>query len=228
MPAAASVGEVEIVKRHATADQVVLDTSAVYTTQIPVLDTETAVNQAPKYNPRQYQINCNTYPQICENWCIYVFCEKHGAKESEKSPFWNVTVNRAPRSQSECTRYSPNKCSVESRSPWPANPVPGMECNDTPRITTSEGGSEATTRCVPHAENIGESAAWTRFIDVYGGPNTTRIDDVTIVTVVLLGEIGEQACLPLEVPGASICHFSAAPNDPDIAKNAIRQQWHRT
>ncbi|GJE99826.1 hypothetical protein PsYK624_160980 [Phanerochaete sordida] len=231
--AAASPGSTDKSIRNAAIDeqgQVILGSAMMTASKAlaPGADadsTDVAIQNAPKYNWRKYHINCDTYSHVCDNWCYYVFCRKGDRHGSDSSPFWNVTVSHdAPaHAQSECTRLHPNKCSVDSRAPWPANPTPDQECTAAPAGTTSEGGPNAATRCVPRAESVGEAKAWETFINT-SSDTSGRIEDGTIVKVVLDIFNETPGCLAIWYPGAAWCDPPATPTDPGVARDAIRRQ----
>lgn len=166
-----------------------------------------------------YVTDCTKFPNVCENWCYYVFCHKLGVDKN--SAFWTVTVNRtaAMRGKSECGRISPNKCSVK-QGMWPPNPVANQDCDEQPKNTNDEGGVNAATRCMDRSENRGEGSTWGNFID-NGGPG--RIADGTKVMVQLSGPSGP-LCASYRMANTTVCPLPAQPSDPDAATNAIRQQ----
>ncbi|GJE99825.1 hypothetical protein PsYK624_160970 [Phanerochaete sordida] len=170
--------------------------------------------------PGPYDVDCGRFPNVCENWCYYVFCRKTGADKN--AAFWTVTVNRNAglRPQSECGRLSPNKCSVNSVRPWPANPVANQDCDEQPKNTNDEGGANAATRCMDRSENRGEGSSWANYIN-NGGPG--RIADGTRIRVTLSNPAGP-LCASYRRARTTMCPAPASPMDANVGRDAIRQQ----
>ncbi|GJE99351.1 hypothetical protein PsYK624_156050 [Phanerochaete sordida] len=184
-------------------------------------DANSAALVARQAVPGPYNIPCRLFPNVCENWCYYVFCHKHGA--GSNSAFWTVTVNRTAglRPQSECGRLSPNKCSVLSRNPWPPNRAADQDCDEQPKNTNNEGGANAATRCMPRAENRGEGSAWSAYINK---PAPNRVDDGTKVKVTLEAPPPLGVCASYRVPNTSVCLPPARPDEMNVDQDEVRQQ----
>ncbi|KDR82270.1 hypothetical protein GALMADRAFT_152967 [Galerina marginata CBS 339.88] len=155
-----------------------------------------------------YELDCNAYPNVCENQCYYVYC-KQGA--------WAIHVERTPASRrdSECAGY--NRCSHGRAcgSPpggWLVNPNADWSCDEQPKSSTSEGGAGSATRCMPKGENSSEGATWQNFIN--GNTAATlnkRLPDGTPVTVVLNNVNHNGYCASYGNVGTTQCGAAAQP-----------------
>ncbi|GJE98916.1 hypothetical protein PsYK624_151530 [Phanerochaete sordida] len=173
------------------------------------------------FAPGPYNLDCASYPNVCENWCYYVFCHKGGRDSNDAH--WTVTVSRnaALRGQSECGKYAHNKCSVNAHGdPWPSNPTRGLSCDEQPKNTNAEGGPDAATRCMPAGENSGEGAKWSNYINKGSGG---AISDGTQIRVALQHTSGPN-CASYRRAGSTSCPAPEQPNSPDVASDAVRQQ----
>lgn len=210
---------VEVHPVYETGDQVVIGGSAA-----PVVDANPSQPVNASVLPT-YEIDCTEHPDICQNWCYYVFCKQKGVDGS--SPAWTVTVDRNAhnRRKGECGIYkpSPNKCSTVSNrgnSPWPANPASDLDCDEQPKSSNREGGAGAATRCIDSTQNRSEGTRWRNFINKSGAV----VDNGKKVLVVLKNHSGKGVCASLSKKGSTVCPAPASPKDKDVKTNVIRQQ----
>ncbi|GJE98902.1 hypothetical protein PsYK624_151380 [Phanerochaete sordida] len=145
-------------------------------------DTVRARNVTANAAP-EYHIDCLKHPNVCENWCYFVYCKSGGAGHA-----WTTHVNRedkrSMRAANACGQ-SPNKCSVNARgtgnagdAQWPAYPNQQYDCDEQPKASNKEGGKYAATRCMTRRENRGEGCAWGQFLKK---EKLKQNDEVTIV-----------------------------------------------
>lgn len=212
------------------ADQIVVaGASTLFDTDEKAEELSLAANSSVSMMTHQYVIDCSDstgFPDVCQNWCYYVFCKNGGVDAT--SPAWTVTVDRNAnkRPESECGKYSPNKCSAlvdRKSSPWPKNPVTEMDCDEQPKNTNTEGGAGAATRCMIRNKNRSEGARWHHFIN--NGP--IYIGDHTQVLVVLNNHGGKDLCASLQNTGTTVCPAAVQPTDANVVAgtdDGIRQQ----
>lgn len=198
-------------------DQAVLQPTA--TTPEPIIYANSTVTNAVATPTYTVPCAAGSFPNVCENWCYYVFCHKTGTDRN--SAFWGVTVNRTAgqRGKSECGRISPNKCSTKTGA-WPPNPTPSQDCDEQPKNTNDEGGANAATRCMGRDENRGEGSAWSTFIN-YG--SSGRITDGTKIWVELQNPAGP-ICASYRTARTTVCPPPAQSNSTTAATDGIRQQ----
>ncbi|KDR72418.1 hypothetical protein GALMADRAFT_143245 [Galerina marginata CBS 339.88] len=165
--------------------------------------TPSFVNLSQRAVPYTYEIDCTSFPNVCENQCYYIFCkqgswdihvdERSRALASENAIVVEVLINveHSPTSRrdSECAGY--NRCSSGCKcgdppGGWLGNPNADWSCDEQPKSSTREGGTGSSTRCMPKGENSGEGATWQNFINGNtDATNRTRVADGTAVKVIL-------------------------------------------
>ncbi|GJE98897.1 hypothetical protein PsYK624_151330 [Phanerochaete sordida] len=157
-----------------------------------------------------YDINCQTFPNICENWCYYVYCKNGG---------WQVHVDRNAGNRGRSACKTPNKCSYTCKGTggWSLNPNQQWECDEQPKNTNTEGGANAATRCMTRAENKDEGTAWRNFINQYGTSNPA-LPNGQAVTVVLNNVNANGLCASYGGAGTTQCPAPVTPQDPDVAR----------
>ncbi|GJE98890.1 hypothetical protein PsYK624_151270 [Phanerochaete sordida] len=162
-----------------------------------------------------YNLPCGTgkYPNVCENWCYYVFCKQGGTDAN--SPAWEVTVNRNAGLRGASACKTPNKCSAKEKGTggWTKNPTTDLSCDEQPKNTNDEGGAGAATRCVPKGENSGEGRTWANFIN----DKNAKIADTTKIKVVLQNPPAGGICASLHAGQKTVCPAAKKPTDADVA-----------
>ncbi|GJE99106.1 hypothetical protein PsYK624_153520 [Phanerochaete sordida] len=174
-----------------------------------------------------YHIDCNTYADVCENWCFYVFCKQGGAQAA-----WTVNVARADaaarRKDSQCGKLKPNKCSNKGTGTgadgkWPAHKY-GYDCDEQPKASNAQGGDGSATRCVPLTENRSEGTVWKNFINGQDASQRDYLADTTAVTVVLDNPPSGALCKSLRPPARTVCPRLASASDAGVMDDLVRQQ----
>ncbi|GJE98915.1 hypothetical protein PsYK624_151520 [Phanerochaete sordida] len=198
-------------------------------TSVTAYGNSTIGDEVSAFATWDYKVDCSKLPEICENWCYYVFCHKKAKDKSSK--YWTVTVNRkaGKRKDSECGKYSPkpNKCSTKGTgAPWPRNPVKDLDCDEQPKNTNDEGGKDAATRCISATENRQEGQLWKQFM-AKGKTGNKPVPDGDKARVILLSPSGSNLCASYKKSGTTTCPRPKQPTDADVKSgkdNDVRQQ----
>ncbi|KAK0492938.1 deoxyribonuclease NucA/NucB-domain-containing protein [Armillaria luteobubalina] len=136
------------------------------------------------------------YPQSCENICFSWYCNK-----GPRSVAPDRVNAKAHRASNSCGKSTPNRCSISKGH------LPGYQCDEWPWASSTAGGANAATRCIPAADNTGSGSSWGNFINNKGPQASGTVADGVLVDIKIinipltarfcLGEIG------LPVPGCT-------------------------